>query len=29
MRSGDLAQPFGSNGGAVEVDETYIGFRLA
>jgi len=24
MRSGDLA-PFGSNGGAVEVDETYIG----
>ncbi|MCF8883173.1 IS1595 family transposase [Erythrobacter sp. SN021] len=27
MRSGDLAQPFGSNGGAVEVDETYIGFK--
>jgi transposase-like protein len=26
MRSGDLA-PFGSNGGAVEVDETYIGKR--
>lgn len=25
MRSGDLARPFGSNGGAVEVDETYIG----
>lgn len=23
MRSGDLAQPFGSNGGDVEVDETY------
>lgn len=27
MRSGDLAVPFGSNGGAVEVDETYIGFK--
>jgi transposase-like protein len=27
MRSGDLAQPFGTNGGAVEVDETYIGFK--
>lgn len=27
MRSGDLAQPFGSSGGAVEVDETYIGFK--
>ena len=27
MRSGDLAQPFGDNGGAVEVDETYIGFK--
>ncbi|WP_296719653.1 IS1595 family transposase [Erythrobacter sp.] len=27
MRSGDLATPFGSTGGAVEVDETYIGFR--
>lgn len=27
MRSGDLAAPFGSNGGAVEVDETYIGFK--
>ncbi len=27
MRSGDLAQPFGGNGGAVEVDETYIGFK--
>ena len=26
MRSGDMA-PFGSNGGAVEVDETYIGQR--
>lgn len=25
MRSGDLATPFGSNGGAVEVDETYFG----
>jgi transposase-like protein len=25
MRSGDLAVPFGSDGGAVEVDETYIG----
>lgn len=25
MRSGDLAQPFGSGGGAVEVDETYFG----
>lgn len=25
MRSGDLAVPFGSEGGAVEVDETYIG----
>lgn len=25
MRSGDLAVPFGSGGGAVEVDETYIG----
>lgn len=24
MRSGDLATPFGSGGGAVEVDETYI-----
>lgn len=27
MRSGDLAVPFGSEGGAVEVDETYIGFK--
>jgi transposase-like protein len=27
MRSGDLAAPFGSEGGAVEVDETYIGFK--
>jgi transposase-like protein len=27
MRSGDLAVPFGSTGGAVEVDETYIGFK--
>lgn len=27
MRSGDLATPFGSNGGAVEVDETYFGQR--
>ncbi|MEQ5788314.1 IS1595 family transposase [Erythrobacter sp. NFXS35] len=27
MRSGDLATPFGGNGGAVEVDETYIGFK--
>jgi len=27
MRSGDLAQPFGIEGGAVEVDETYIGFK--
>ena len=27
MRSGDLAAPFGGNGGAVEVDETYIGFK--
>lgn len=27
MRSGDLAQPFGANGGAVEVDETYIGCK--
>lgn len=27
MRSGDLAQPFGTAGGAVEVDETYIGFK--
>jgi transposase-like protein len=27
MRSGDLAAPFGSTGGAVEVDETYIGFK--
>ncbi len=26
MRSGDLS-PFGSDGGAVEVDETYIGFK--
>jgi transposase-like protein len=25
MRTGDLAAPFGSNGGAVEVDETYFG----
>ncbi|HVI32062.1 IS1595 family transposase [Phenylobacterium sp.] len=25
MRSGELAVPFGSGGGAVEVDETYIG----
>ena len=27
MRSGDLAVPFGSGGGAVEVDETYFGLR--
>lgn len=27
MRSGDLAVPFGSGGGAVEVDETYIGLK--
>jgi transposase-like protein len=27
MRSGELAIPFGSGGGAVEVDETYIGFN--
>jgi transposase-like protein len=27
MRSGDLATPFGSGGGAVEVDETFIGFK--
>jgi len=27
MRSGDLAAPFGTGGGAVEVDETYIGFK--
>ena len=27
MRSGDLAAPFGSNGGAVEVDETYYGYK--
>lgn len=27
MRSGDLATPFGGNGGAVEVDETFIGFK--
>lgn len=27
MRSGDLAVPFGSDGGAVEVDETYIGMK--
>lgn len=27
MRSGDLAVPFGANGGAVEVDETYIGLK--
>ena len=27
MRSGDLATPFGGNGGAVEVDETYFGQR--
>ena len=27
MRSGDLAVPFGSTGGAVEVDETYIGVK--
>jgi transposase-like protein len=27
MRSGDLATPFGGNGGAVEVDETYFGLR--
>ena len=27
MRSGDLAQPFGTGGGAVEVDETYIGYK--
>ena len=27
MRSGDLAVPFGSDGGSVEVDETYIGFK--
>lgn len=27
MRSGDLERPFGSGGGAVEVDETYIGHK--
>lgn len=27
MRSGDLAAPFGSGGGAVEVDETYFGVK--
>ena len=27
MRSGDLAVPFGATGGAVEVDETYIGLK--
>ena len=27
MRSGDLAVPFGTGGGAVEVDETYIGHK--
>lgn len=27
MRSGDLAVPYGSGGGAVEVDETYFGRR--
>lgn len=27
MRSGDLAAPFGSGGGAVEVDETYFGTK--
>jgi hypothetical protein len=27
MRSGALAQPFGSGGGAVGVDEPYIGFK--
>ena len=27
MRSGDLAAPFGSGGGAVEVDETYFGSK--
>lgn len=27
MRSGDLATPFGSGGGAVEVDETYFGVK--
>ena len=27
MRSGDLSVPFGSGGGAVEVDETYIGLK--
>ena len=27
MRSGDLATPFGTGGGAVEVDETYFGMR--
>ena len=27
MRSGDLAAPFGSGGGAVEVDETYFGLK--
>lgn len=27
MRSGDLAVPFGSGGGAVEVDETYFGSK--
>lgn len=27
MRSGDLDRPFGSGGGAVEVDETYIGVK--
>lgn len=27
MRSGDLAQPFGQGGGAVEADETYYGYK--
>lgn len=27
MRSGDLAAPYGGNGGAVEVDETYFGHK--
>ena len=27
MRAGDLAAPYGSGGGAVEVDETYIGYK--
>lgn len=27
MRSGVLAAPFGAEGGAVEVDETYLGFK--